>query len=537
MAQGTTLQVASQPLTLKQAVGQKLMLTFRGKRRLPNGLRELLAEAQPAGFVLFKALNVESPEQVRKLTIELQEAGRQAGLPHFLIATDQEMGQLMAIDNGTTPFPGSMALGAADSEDLAYRVGYATGCELSAMGVNMNFAPVCDVNSNPRNPVVGTRSFGDNPGRVAALAAAQVCGLQAAGIAATAKHFPGHGDVAQDSHYGVPILAHDLAQIEQQDLPPFQAAIEAGVRLVLTAHLAVPALDGFSDRPATFSPVVLRDLLRGRLGFEGVTISDAMDMGAVRQGDGLAVDVLAAASAGMDLLLLNLSRSQQNKAQTALLQAYSRRLLDEQEAFASAGRVLALKHWLAEQPQHSFEVVGCRQHQELALEAARRALTLVHNHNDFLPLHLSDRDRLVVVVPRPQNLTPADTSSSVRVALASELRKFHTQVEEYVVSIDPSRAEIAALWERVHGCAALVIGSMNALQFPNQQELIKTLLQTGIPTVVAALRLPYDAALFPAASATVCTYSILDCSMQALAEALFGFAPWPGRLPVNVSDI
>src|SRR5512142_745828 len=185
--------------SLDAKVGQRLMLAFHGKDRIPDDFLSALRTYKPAGITLFRSLNIDDPAQLRRLNELLQDAARDAGLPPLLIATDQEGGQLMAIGEGTTPLPGNMALGATRDSALARRAGEVLGAELRAMGVNVNYAPCCDVNIDPQNPVVGIRSFGADPFKVGELAAATVDGIQSRGVAATAKHFPGHGDVASES--------------------------------------------------------------------------------------------------------------------------------------------------------------------------------------------------------------------------------------------------------------------------------------------------------------------------------------------------
>jgi beta-N-acetylhexosaminidase len=522
---------------IDQAIGQKLLLTFEGKHAPTTALLKSIRRLKPAGFTLFRAANIDNPGQVRQLTQALQQAAREASLPPFLIATDQEGGQLMAIGEGATPFPGNLALGATGSEDLAYQVGFAIGSELAAMGVNVNYAPVCDVNVNPSNPVVGARAFGEDPALVAHLAAAQVRGLQAAGVAATAKHFPGHGDTAQDSHYGVPVVPHDAGRLAQVELPPFEAAIQAGVRLVLTAHLALPAFNGELDLPATLSAKIIQGLLRKQLGFEGVIVSDAMDMKAIRQGDGLPIDAIAAAAAGVDLLLLNHPAEDQERVYTALYQACQRAILAADQLMASAGRVLALKGWLEGQSQPELDVVGCAEHQALALEVARKSMTRVRDTAGLLPLRLRPEARLAAILPQPQDLTPADTSSTVKPELAAALRQFHPNVDEFVVPLEPDDEQIAALRKQAQAYDLIVAGTFNAASFPAQARLVEALVSTEVPVVAAALRMPYDLASFPSVSAYVCAYGILPPSMQALAEALFGKTPWSGRLPVSIPGI
>jgi beta-N-acetylhexosaminidase len=521
-------------LSIEQAAGQKLLLSFPGFEPSPEILAAL--ESHPvAGVTLYRSLNIQDPAQVRALAGALQRAAAQAGQPLLLIAADQEGGQLQAVGEGATAFPGNMALGAAGSEELARRAGQAAGRELAAMGINVNYAPVCDVLVNPRNTMMGTRAFGEDPALVSRLGAALVEGLQSAGVAATAKHFPGYGDTAIDGHYATPVLLHDEARLRRVELPPFSAAIQAGVKLVMTAHVALPALNAGLDMPATLSPAVLRGLLRQELGFQGVIASDALDMQAIRQGPALLIDALAAAAAGLDLLLFGPQTVERELLFDGLVQAARRGLLDPEDVRASAGRVLALKSWLAGREQPPLEVVGCAEHQALALEIARRSVTLVRDAAGLLPLRLSPGERLLAVLPQPADLTPAETSSYLAPSLAQYLRRFHPETDEIILPTDPAAADIAGLLERARGYARVVACTFEASAHPGQVALAHALLEQGPPTIIAALRMPFDLQRFPEAPTTLCTYSVQPPALQALAEALCGQIATQGRLPVTIS--
>jgi beta-N-acetylhexosaminidase len=361
-----------------------------------------------------------------------------------------------------------------------------------------------------------------------------VSGLQAAGVAATAKHFPGHGDTSSDSHYGSPRLDHDINRLRQVELLPFAAAVEAGVRLVMSAHISLPALNDGMDLPATLSPNILRGLLRKEMGFEGVTVSDAMDMGAIQQGDNLVIDAIAAAKAGVDLLLLNFEPAIQTRLSAALLQAARRGLLSAEDVLQSGQRILSLKGWLGQQIQPELSVVGCPEHRALADEIAARALTLVQDREKLLPLRLLPEDRLAVIVPEPQDLTPADTSSTVHPSLAQAIQSYHPHLDEFVIPLNPSEADIAGLRAQAGNYKLIIFASFNATQFPAQAQLANVLLETGRPLIAAALRLPYDLQAYPAVGTYLCTYSILPPAMQALAAGLWGKIPIPGRLPVSL---
>ena len=523
-------------LTLEQAAGQRFLLSFKGKDRLPEALVAALRRQHVGGVVLFRAKNMGTLAELRGLTAELQKAAADSGQPPLLIAADQEGGQLMAIGDAT-PFPGNLALGATRSEKLAYRVGRALGREAAAVGINVDFAPVCDVNVNPRNPVVGTRSFGEDPALVGRLAAAMVKGLQSAGVAATAKHFPGHGDTGSDSHHAAPVLTHDLKRIRRVELPPFQAAIEAGVRLVMTAHIVLPALNGGCDTPATLSPQILKGLLRKRLGFAGVVVTDAMDMNAMEQGPGYIGDSLAALAAGADLLLFNHDLSKLEPAYATSVQAARRGLMSLEEMQAAAARVLALKKWLARQKQPELAVVCCTEHQALAAEVARKSVTLVRNEGRLLPLRLAADARIAVVVPQPEDLTPADTSSYLIPQLAAAVRRHHAGMEEIMIGMNPDAAAVRAVADRLAGCDIVIVGTINAAAGSGQADLVNALIERGTRVVAVALRMPYDLAAYPGVKTYACTYSILPPSMDALADALFGKIPFTGRLPVSIPGL
>jgi beta-N-acetylhexosaminidase len=521
-------------MTLEQAVGQQFLLTFEGRETPSEQFLEMLRRQHVGGVVLFRHKNMGGLAELRGLTHALQHAAAESGQPPLLIAADQEGGQLIAVDQ-TTPFPGNMALGAAGSDKLAYKVGRAIGKELSAVGINVDFAPVCDVNSNPLNPVIGTRSFGEDPKLVAQLSAALIRGLQSSGIAATAKHFPGHGDTSSDSHQNAPIVKHDAKRIRSVELAPFRSAVESGVRLVMTAHIVMPALNGGSNElPATLSPAILRNLLRRKMRFNGVIVSDALDMHAMEQGSGYVAETMAAVAAGIDLLLFNHDLSRVEPACSNLVQAAWRGLLSADEIYASARRVMALKNWIKRQRQESLAVIGCDEHLALAQEVARKSITLVRDTARLFPLRLGPDQKIAVAIPRPEDLTPADTSSYVKPVLAEALRRYHPRVDEFSFAMSPAAEEIGALCERLAKYELVVLGTINATAHPAQAELVKKLIKQGTRVIAVALRMPYDLAAYPAAYTYICTYSILPPAMEALAEALFGRIAFSGKLPVTI---
>ncbi len=511
----------------------RLMIAFAGTE-LPRSAARRIRDQGVAGVTLFRVHNIGDPPQICRLTAAIQNA-RPAGAPPLLVAADQEGGQLVGLGDGTTQFAGAMALGATRDDDLAERVGAATARELRALGVNVNYAPVCDVANNPANPALGIRSFGDDPAAVGRLAAATVRGLQGQGVAATAKHFPGAGDTAADPHHGLPLVPRTSAELAERELVPFRAALEAGARMVMTGHFALPGRS--DDLPTSLSAAVLRDLLRGQLHFGGVTVTDALDMHALAQGSAQIVDAIAALRAGEDVLLGTADERALQRLVEGLAQAQRRGLIDADDDAAANCRLDDLRRWLGRDEQPPLDVVGCDEHQALAAELAQRSMTLVRNDDRLLPLKPAAGARIAVVQSIPADLTPADTSSTVPPTLASALRRRLPGVEEVLLPAAPGAADIAALGERLAGFDLVVVGTFSAHLQPAQALMAAAVLAAGRPTVTIALRTPWDLLAYPSARTHVCSYGILPPSMEALAAALLGEAPFVGRLPIEIAGL
>ena len=480
------------------------LVAFAGTE-VDQSTTDLLKQTWVAGVTLFRSLNIETAAQTRKLTEDLQAAAGRT----LLIAADQEGGQLLGAGAETTPFAGNMALGAVGDTDLAQRVGQAIGRELRALGINLNYAPVADVASRPYNPSLGIRSFGEDPQLVSRLTAAMVRGLQGAGVAATLKHFPGKGEATVDPHYELPVLDLDLDRLERVEFAPFRAGIEAGAHLIMVGHYGIPAITGDRVTPASASREVMTGHIRETLGFGGLIVTDALDMGAF---GGLSPE--SPLEAGADLLLFG-------PAQTGATVV---------SGGVGTGRLGRLLEWLAKYPQPDLTVVGCQQHRELADELARRSITLVRNDAGVLPL--KDPGRVLVVMPQPIDLTPADTSSFVEPGLAMAVRRYLPSANEIVVPAHPTSQEIDRVVEQARDHDLVIAGTIDANE--DQTILMRRLIASGPPVVGVALRTPYDLAFFPELATYVCTYGIHPPSLEALADALFGMASFPGRLPVAI---
>jgi beta-N-acetylhexosaminidase len=530
-AGGDDVDAAGDDLDAGALAGVRFLRSFDG-RQAPPDILTAIRERRASGVTLFRARNVDSPGQVRDLCAALQ-AARADGDPPLVIGFDQEGGQLQMVGDGATAWPGNLALGAAASVELTRRCGRAIGAEVAAMGGTLVYAPVCDVLHPSSATPLGLRPFGDDPEQVARHAAAMTEGLQEAGIAATLKHFPGHGAAASDSHHGLPVISHDPERLLAEDLPPFRAGIAAGARTVLPGHLAVPALTGGEVRPATTSPEILVDLLRHRLGFEGVTVSDALDMAGAGSDRGLGGTVGAAAGAGMDLLLLNHDRRTEEAAFDALRAAIVAGELDAGDLRAAWERIMRLRLALAEIVQPPLDVVGCEAHRCLAREIAEASITLVRDPAGSLPLPAGSGE-LAVVAPAPADLTPAETSSFLRVGLAEALRDRGVPALAFEMPLDPSAQAIGELVRAVRGFEAVVACTFDAVSFTGQAELVGRLGSGEHRLLAVALRTPYDVELFPESSAAVATYGIQAPQIEALADALTGRIGFAGRLPVRL---
>ena len=510
---------------------ERVMLAFEGER-VPDWVAERLARAPCGGGDAVRG--EQRPLARAGPRVDRCAPGGRCGVPGpLLVGSDQEGGQLIGLGDGSTGFAGNMALGAADDEGLTERVGAAIGREARAMGVNLVYAPAVDLATEPANAAMGTRSFGDDPAAVGRHGAAMVRGLQSAGVAATVKHFPGLGAAADDTHHGGAVVGGSRADLDAHELAPFRAAIAAGARVAMSAHVAVPALTGEPSLPATLSRAVMTGTLRTDLGFGGVSITDALDMAALAQGAAQAVDIIAAVRAGIDLLLATADRTALARIEETLVAATARGLFEAADLEASAARLAALRAWLgAADPAPSVDIVGGAEHRALSRELAERALTRT---DDGPPIAWAADTRILAVMPRPTDLTPADTSSLVAPGLGRALRTRFAAVEEVVVDVAPSDGEIAAVRERATGFDAIVVGTIEAHRQPAQAALVGALAGTGRPIVAAALRTPWDCATYPVGVPAVCTYSILPDPLEALARALAGEIGFPGRLPVAVA--
>ncbi len=507
-----------------------LLLAFEGTT-VPSWLARHLSDDPPAGVTLFREWNLTSPAQTAELVTDLQTRNG-ADVP-LLVAIDQEGGQLLGLV-GSTPFAGNMALGAAGDVDLAYRVALAMGVELRSVGINVTYAPAVDVASEPSNPSLGIRSFGDDPAAVSLLAGAVVSGFEHAGVRTTAKHFPGKGEAAVDPHYELPVLDMDRSRLDRVELPPFRSAFGAGASLLMVGHYVVPALTGDHATPIPSSLQAIEGVARGELGFRGLVVTDALDMGALDQGPTQVVEIIAMMRAGVDLLLCMPDRNLTSRVRAAVERGHARGLIPDTTLAASRSRIRRLREDLG-RPVVDPSQVGSAENLVLANELAARSVTLVRNDAGLLPLDIADDDRMLVLEPEPTNVTPADTSRLYEPELAAALRRAHRAVDSYVYPHQPSDQDIAAVLAAARDASIIIIGTVAA--GAGQSDLVRALIALGKPVISVALRTPFDLTTYPESDTHICTYGAHAPSMSALVACLFGRAPFLGSLPAAIPGL
>ncbi|MCP1181749.1 beta-N-acetylhexosaminidase [Paenibacillus sp. 1781tsa1] len=546
-------------MTLREKVGQMLLCGFHGTEAA--GDVESFLRKYPIGGVIYFARNVESPEQVERLSSGLQQIARSSGNLPLWISIDQEGGMVARITEGIALMPGQMAIAAAGSIDDAYQAAYISGLELKSMGINMNFAPVLDVNNNAANPVIGVRSFGESSQSVAEYGARTIAGIQDAGIAATAKHFPGHGDTDTDSHLDLPIITHDRDRVERLELIPFRAAIAEGVDAMMSAHIYFPALEP-ERLPVTLSQSVLSGLLRQELAYEGMIVTDCMEMDAIAVNYGTVDAAVMAVEAGADLVLISHTAKLQAEAFEALLAAVRSGRISERRIDESVNRLLMYKakRGLLESgtggaddevnsvfsnapslnsskdlSHSSGSERNSSLHQEVARRISENSITLVRDQLNMLPLK---PERTLVITVATSVTTIADEQLSQTFTLGSALSKYSLDVVDRVVTPEEVAIRSARLLQAAEedDIRQIVVGTYNAGSPSGdpQCRLIGWLQQLGKPLAVVALRSPYDLLAIPDAQVYVAAYESRPLAMDSVAQALMGRIPFAGKLPVTI---
>ncbi|NWF68215.1 MAG: glycoside hydrolase family 3 protein [Chloroflexi bacterium] len=516
-------------LTLEQKVAQMFLVSLYGEQLTEVG-RDFLQRYQPGGVVVFE-YNVpaeDAPQAVTALINSFQQTTIAAGGLPLLVAVDQEGGMIATLETGFTAFPVPYLVAAAHNPELAYAYGHALAQELRAVGVNMNLAPVADVESTLENPIIRRRAFSGDAALVAQTIVPVIQGMQDAGVLAVAKHFPGHGATTQDSHTELPMLDLSLEQLAQRELVPFEAAIEANVSSIMMAHIWFPALEPTPNTPASLSPAIIEGLLRTQLGYDGLVITDALDMDAIDLTYTAGEAALRAVQAGVDLLALgpHMGLQAQQDALQAVINAVRTGEVAEARIDDSVRRILAAKqmYGLLDWQPLDPDTVGARlylaAHAQLVDALFAAGITLAYDSAALLPLEAGARITLIYPGSRPQ--------------IERECRVYNQGFNALAVAASPTQTDIDFARDAAARSDALVVFTQDADYDGQQQALVRAL--PLAQTVVVALASPYDARAFPEIAAYLITYSPLPPAVPAACAVLFGAAPAPGQLVVNLLE-
>lgn len=528
-------------LTLDEQIGQLLMVGFPGTTPTPE-LIELIQKYH-VGNVIFFSRNAREVRQIQELTASLQSIAREAGQSFpLLIAIDQENGMVRRLGEDATSLPGNMALGAVDDEQSAYEVALASGRELKALGINLNLAPVVDVNNNPANPVIGVRSFGEDPQKVARLGNAEVRGYQDAGIVACLKHFPGYGDTSTDPHLAMPTVPYAMERLEQIELVPFQSGIAHGAECIMSAHIYLPALMSDAELPATLSPAVIHDLLRVHLAYQGVIMTDCLEMNAISETVGVGKGALLAFQAGNDLLLISHRFDRQLAGIEALKAAVYSGEISPAQIRQSAERIIKLKKRLLTQPgapsaSQALDLVGNDEHRQLSQQVYERSTTLLRDTEKLLPLHLEPEKHLLVIYTHRDIWTQVEDKGYPEAFLVESLRQRHANTSAMVLTEQTTPAEYEALYSAAAGADVLLMLTVNALLDQRQIEVMQALLRVGRPLIGLAAYSPYDLLAFPELGTYLVTYEYTRPAIAAAVRVLFGEIQPQGKLPVSLPGL
>jgi beta-N-acetylhexosaminidase len=534
-------------LTLREKVGQLMMPWVLGDfapEGSPSHERVVeYIEKEGIGGVI---MSVGTPVEVAAKLNDLQ---RHSKLP-LLVAADLETGAGFRMRGavympgnielgGATNFPSLMAVGAAGDEDLAYEMGRITAIEARAVGIHAPFAPVLDVNNNPDNPIINVRSFGEDPVEVSRMGIAFMEGIQDNGAIATGKHFPGHGDTDTDSHLALPVIRHDRARMDSVELRPFKEAIDAGIGGIMTAHISVPSLNGGIREPSTLSPMVLTNVLREEMGFDGIIFTDAMDMSAIARLHSPEDAAVRALEAGADVILMP---PDVERAVNGVVAAVQSGRLTEDRVDASVRRVLAAKARLGLDRERLValervgELVGTPEHVAVADDIARKSITILKNGSDLLPLN-GTRTASVLSISFRRN-----TDLLAGRYFNQAMRATYPRLSAIDVDVGGDEVDYERILRRARGQALVVVGSYSnysgALDAREElAQFIRDLGELGVPHVVITFGNPYLISDFPDTQAYVLAWNGSEPSQRAAAGALVGDFDVLGRAPTRIPPV
>ena len=502
-------------------IGQKLVTGLPGTE-VTEEFIQLVKEHKVGNVILF-ARNIASPAQLRNLCADLQELiQKETGIPAF-ITIDQEGGITSRLGAPATVIPGAMGTAATGKPEYAFEAGRITGEELLACGVNFDLAPDMDVNSNPLNPVIGARSYGDQPEKVAEFGIQMMKGLGAGGVLSCIKHFPGHGDTAVDSHLGLPCIDKSMEELDRCELLPFKKAIEEGAPAVMTTHILFPQIET-NNVPATMSPTILQGILREKFGFKGLILSDCMMMDAIAQHYGTVKGTCAAAMAGVDMIFICHSNPLTAEACTEL-----DKLLPDDMLQESFDRIMAAKKCIPEEIP-PFANVGCEEHVKKAAEMFRASITFAGGPTVELP-SLGNKPLFVGCAPfqTTQANNPEENGMSISHVLSNALGG-----AAYPCVPTPDEAERAKVVDMAKEHTSVVISTFNAHLRNEQRKLVEALCELDIPVICVAMRNPYDLSGLTGKAWCLAAYDYTADAIHAIRDILAGKLQCTGTCPVQL---
>jgi beta-N-acetylhexosaminidase len=517
----TTVDV--ERMSVRELVGQHLVCGFPTPQ-IDDRFREAIRTHKIANVILF-AHNIESKEQLAALTAEIQALVKEACGTTALIGIDQEGGMITRLSPDCTNVPGAMAIAASGTPQNAYSAGFLTATELRAMGVTVDFAPSVDVNSNPNNPVIGVRSYGDRAETVITYASKMIEGLQQGGVMATAKHFPGHGDTHLDSHVALPTVAGDRAHLEEH-LAPFKAAIADGVQAVMSSHILFPSLEKEAV-PATMSRAIITGLLKEELGFKGLVFSDCLEMDAIARHFGTVEGCVAAIAAGVDLACISHHVELGVEAVEAIEAAIEAGMIDLGELRASTAKILDAKAMLASFERPPLSVVDSSEHRRENLRLHQETITVVND----VPFTLSGQPLFI----SPRLFRTTNTAKGSEEMAFSRIMGERFGSPYIICSDNPDGSEIDQIIDASSDATSVVIATYNGHLNRGQIDLVNRF--AGRAVLALALRNPYDLGLVDPRIRTVACYSFSPAVADVLERLLKGEFTAEGVLPIGLGGL
>ncbi len=520
--------------TLREKIGQRFFVGFEGTQ-LSETLKELIKDYKTGNIILFRQ-NVQDKTQLKGLCEDIQEfVMKELGVPAF-ISIDQEGGMVTRLSLDCTNVPGAMAIAATGCKNYAREAGRITAKELMAMGVNFNLAPSLDINNNAQNPVIGVRSYGDTPQKVAEYGIEMIKGLEEEGILSCAKHFPGHGNTDVDSHLGLPKIELTYDELSQFELVPFKAAINAGVPAVMTAHIAFPKIEK-ENIPATFSKVIIQDILRGKLSFKGLIISDCMEMHAIRKHFGTPESIVKSLCAGMDIVFCSHTAELAQKAVELVEEAVQAGTLTERELDENLSRILQYKEKYLTAPQNtnfeSLEIVGSEASEQKVREIVEKSFCLYGAEKSKTGFNLGANPAFISC--EKYNATGATNVQADTLTFAQHMKLKFGGVA-IINDANPTKKQIDEICESIsasqNAATSVVFGTYQAHLNSGQIELAKALETLNVPMMCISLRNPYDLIYMPENAVRISAFEYTKQCLTALEKVISGEIVPSGTMPI-----